>query len=248
MSSNEANAERSPAPDAELSGLLSAIEFTALQGAWQTGPSWLVYVHPWEGAEPGFFDALISLSARGPELAGARGVRLSLRRDNIVWLAAEGTDERGQVWFRNLPAGTFRIATASPAPAPKEEEAALAGASEDLLAAQSTPPPADRLAPCGWRFFRLPDRRVSALLEETHDAWKSSLLVSTTDPALADAKVRFAFGELTGSVELGKAEAPARWSARAVLKRRFPALARELPRFTVVPATGPQSPPDDADF
>jgi len=242
--------ERGPAAQAELDSLLAGIEFSHRQAALRTGRFWVVYIHPWLREEPDYFDALISISPQCPEAGAPQGLFLILHRENVIWLTDGAVDRRGQIWFRNLPHGDFRVGAASE-PASADHAAggfALANdklAARDAFAAKSAAPDAPRGTVRPWLLFRLPDRRVTALLEEERDSLRTSLLIRTSDTALADSLVRFTIGDQTGALLLGRDEAASQWDARVSLPGSLAVLARTPPRFVITPASDKCAPPAD---
>lgn len=226
---------------AEIAALVSDISFTDRRADLRSGSQWTVYVHPWPTASPDLFDALLAITPRSLEVGSAHGMRLCLHRDNITWLSDEEADARGQIWFRNLPCGSFRVAMAS-VPTPRTalaNEAGLASGvfgvlrEDDALAAQSDAQVSHAGVDPRWRLFRPADRRLKALLEENPDTGRSTLLLTTGFPDLAGASVSYAFGEQQGSAKLRWANDAQQWCSHVALAGSFPDLAAALPLIVI---------------
>jgi len=97
-------------------------------------------------------------------------------------------------------------------------------------AAESGAPAAENPA---WRLFRLPERAISALLEEKPGVRKTSILVTSEDRDFDGATVHFKLGKRTGSIVLKADDTGSRWSAREVISGCFADLLGGLPSFTV---------------
>lgn len=94
----------------ELAALLEQLSFSDRNADLRSGTHWSVYVHPWlHDEDDDRFDALVTatpLTGLPPETCAGAG--LILASGNVLHRAARPMNERGQIWFRDLPVGEFR--------------------------------------------------------------------------------------------------------------------------------------------
>jgi hypothetical protein len=198
----------------------------------------------------GVCDVLISVVPNSSGLSLEQGISLQVEQDNLVWLAERETDQRGQAWVRRLPAGSFTVRLGRVISAEEKERKCEMLAAEkegkrssparecsrvDTL--QNSAAPDLHVASRVWYHF--PDRRVTALLEES-EGGEAVITVETEAPDLAGVLVRFFIGEETGEIKLTHSP-PETWSEHCYLSQPFEVLRQEVPEFELIPPSNPGS-------
>jgi len=217
-----------PFPD-ELDRLLGAVRVTERTDDAEHGEFWSVYAHSFTDENSGRFSAVLRIEPR-PDHAHVvtEGLRLALRSDDgICYLAADATDHRGQIWFRDLPPGRYcavsdktQLYSMGESSTLTCSRAAAASIQEDLLS------------------FYAEDRRIRVHVERSSKTGRAVLTVCTGSQDLANTTVQFIIGGILGEMLLKPTGGPMQWESSRELGLRFSDAVDCVPCFSVVLRTG----------
>jgi hypothetical protein len=210
-------------PD-ELNVLCEALRVTETVDAAQHGEYWSVFAHSFADENGDRFSIVLRIQPRSDQTdTSIEGLRVALRSDEgIYYLATDVTDHRGQVWFRDLPAGCYcaipdrrQLYGRADSSSTTYSRAAAASIQEDLLSLYAS------------------DRRVRVDLERS-DEGGAVLTISTDAGDLANAEVQYGVGETQGTLTLASGRVPGLWEASRRLDLKFSEMAGCVPQIRVV--------------
>jgi hypothetical protein len=206
-------------PD-ELNALCEALRVAERVDAAQHGEYWSVFAHSFADENGDRFSIVLRIQPRSDQTGTSiEGLRVALRSDEgIYYLAADVTDHRGQVWFRDLPAGCYSAICDRKqlyASSTTYSRAAAASIQGDLLSLYAS------------------DRRLRVDLERSEVGWVV-LTISTEENDLANAEVQYAVGETQGTLTLASGRVPGLWEASRTLDLKFSEMAGCVPQIRVV--------------
>ena len=211
-----------PYPE-ELASLLSQLAVTHQFPDMRQGHFWCVYAQCHPGAIANSFDVLVHVfAAKSEPSPDCQGLKVALReQDGIYWLTQGSVDHHGQIWFRNVSPGCYHVV-----PNRFQLHAHSQGTACTRVAAASTPEE-DLL------IFYLEDRRVRVDVMRLSESGKTELTVSTQAEALANAKVEFVLGDMSGMVLLLPTGVKGYYRGTRKLELAFSDACRYVPHFSI---------------
>ena len=207
----------------ELALLLGQLRVTDRFADLQQGHFWRVYAQSHPAKMENSFDILVHMFATGSGLSSdCQGLRVALQeKDGIYWLTPNQVNHHGQVWFKNVGPGCYHVV-----PDHAQLHADMRGTTARRAAAASQPE--DDL-----RIFYPEDRRMRVDLMRLSKTGKTELTVSTQAEELANMKVEFVIGDVSGTLVLKPTSVKGFSRGTCELDLAFSDACRYVPQFLI---------------
>ena len=207
----------------ELASLLGQLAVTDRFPDMRKGQFWCVYAQSHPGKTENSFHVLVHMFVTSSETASdCQGLRIVLQdEDGIYWLTQSLVDHHGQVWFKDVGPGCYHMVPdhfqlhARSQGTASTRAAAASRLEEDLLV------------------FHPEDRRIRVDLMPLSKTGKTELTVSTQVEELANKRIQFVFGDISGTLVLEPTGVKGFSRGTCKLELAFSDASRYVPRFSI---------------